>query len=60
MAAARDIADAIPGAHLRTLPAVGHFLARDDWATYADELRALAGRADEQPSTIGHKCGKAC
>ncbi len=53
VAAARDIADAIPGARLRTLPGVGHFLARDVWATYADELRALANRADEQPPTIG-------
>ncbi|WP_030797335.1 alpha/beta fold hydrolase, partial [Streptomyces sp. NRRL S-337] len=50
VAAARDIAAAIPGARLRTLPGVGHFLARDVWATYADELRALANRAaDRQP-----------
>ncbi|WP_310723432.1 alpha/beta hydrolase [Streptomyces sp. N2A] len=50
VAAARDIAAAIPGARLRTLSGVGHFLARDVWATYADELRALADRAaDRQP-----------
>jgi pimeloyl-ACP methyl ester carboxylesterase len=49
VAAARHIADAVPGARLRTLPGVGHFLARDVWAIYADELRALAGRAGEQP-----------
>ncbi|BDM74342.1 alpha/beta hydrolase (plasmid) [Streptomyces nigrescens] len=49
VAAARDIAAAVPGARLRTLSGVGHFLARDVWATYADELRALADRADKQP-----------
>lgn len=48
VAAARDIAAAVPGARLRTLPGVGHFLARDVWATYADELRALADNADGQ------------
>ncbi|MGW2403126.1 alpha/beta fold hydrolase [Streptomyces sp. NPDC001739] len=54
VAAARDIAAAIPGARLRTLPGVGHFLARDVWATYAGELRALADRAaDGQPRING-------
>ncbi|TJZ57155.1 alpha/beta hydrolase [Streptomyces piniterrae] len=53
VAAARDIADAVPNARVRTLPGVGHFLARDTWATYADELRALANRADEQPQIDG-------
>ncbi|MFF4284031.1 alpha/beta fold hydrolase [Streptomyces sp. NPDC001633] len=54
VAAARDIAAAIPGARLRTLPGVGHFLARGVWATYAGELRALADRAaDGQPRTNG-------
>ncbi|UNO44295.1 alpha/beta hydrolase [Streptomyces sp. MST-110588] len=51
--AAHDIAAAIPGASLHTLPGVGHFLARDVWTTYADELRALADRTDEQPQTSG-------
>ena len=46
VAAARYIAAAVPGARLRIMPGVGHFLARDVWATYADELRALADRAD--------------
>jgi pimeloyl-ACP methyl ester carboxylesterase len=50
MSAARDIAAAIPGARLRSVPGVGHFLARDVWATYADELRALADQAHEQPA----------
>ncbi|GAA2758006.1 alpha/beta fold hydrolase [Actinopolymorpha rutila] len=45
--AAHDLADAVPGARLRTLPGVGHFLTRDVWATCADELRALADRANE-------------
>ena len=53
VAAARDIAAAIPGARLRTLPGAGHFLARDVWATYADELRALADCAGERPQTNG-------
>ena len=47
--AARDIATAVPGSRLRTLPGVGHFLIGDVWATYADELRAFADDADEQP-----------
>ena len=47
--AAHDIAAAVPGSRLRTLPGVGHFLIGDVWATYADELRAFADGADEQP-----------
>ncbi|MFI0712340.1 alpha/beta fold hydrolase [Streptomyces inhibens] len=54
VAAACDITAAVPGARLHTLPGVGHFLARDVWATYANELRALADRADEQPPTVAH------
>ncbi|GAA1879084.1 alpha/beta fold hydrolase [Streptantibioticus ferralitis] len=50
--AARDIAAAVPGARLRTVPDVGHFLARDAWATYANELRALADPADQQPPAV--------
>ncbi|MGW2258109.1 alpha/beta fold hydrolase [Streptomyces sp. NPDC001780] len=46
VSAARDIAAAVPGARLRVLPDVGHFLVGDIWATYADELRALADRVD--------------
>ncbi|MEY9877822.1 pimeloyl-ACP methyl ester carboxylesterase [Streptacidiphilus sp. MAP12-33] len=45
VAAARDIAAAVPGARLRIVPGVGHFLARDAWPVYAAELRALADRA---------------
>ncbi|MFF4738489.1 alpha/beta fold hydrolase [Streptomyces sp. NPDC001262] len=40
--AARDIAAAVPGARLTTMPGLGHFLARDVWAVYATEVRALA------------------
>ena len=42
--AAHDLAAAVPGARLRTMPGVGHFLSRDVWSTYADELRAISGR----------------
>jgi hypothetical protein len=35
------------------VPGVGHFLVRDAWATYADELRVLAHRAGEQPQING-------
>ncbi|WP_255953805.1 alpha/beta fold hydrolase [Streptomyces odontomachi] len=51
--AARDIADAIPGARLYTRPGVGHFLTRDVWAGYADELRALADRAEGRGTARG-------
>lgn len=42
VSAAHDIAAAVPGARLRTMPDAGHFLFTDDWAAYADELRAFA------------------
>ncbi|MFD8542467.1 alpha/beta fold hydrolase [Streptomyces sp. NPDC059649] len=51
--AAHHIAAAIPGARLLTLPGVGHFLAHDVWATYADALRTLADRADQRPQING-------
>ncbi|MEU6170467.1 alpha/beta hydrolase [Streptantibioticus parmotrematis] len=51
--AAYDIAAAVPGARLRTMPGVGHFLARASWPAYADEIRALADRADTRPSVAG-------
>lgn len=50
--AGRDIAAAIPGARLRILPGLGHFLVRDVWTTYANEMRAIADRADGQPLTV--------
>ncbi len=57
VAAARDIAAAVPRARLRTLRGVGHFLASDVWTTYAEGLRALADGTDEQPqiSEVTHK-----
>jgi pimeloyl-ACP methyl ester carboxylesterase len=42
--AARAIAAAVPGARLVILPHVGHFLTREVWTHYAEELRALADR----------------
>ncbi|WNM29608.1 alpha/beta hydrolase [Streptomyces sp. Li-HN-5-11] len=43
--AAHHIAAAVPGARLRTLPGVGHFLPHDVWSAYADELRAISDQA---------------
>ncbi|ARF58479.1 alpha/beta fold hydrolase [Streptomyces gilvosporeus] len=57
VAAAHDIAAAVAGARLRTLPGVGHFLTRDAWSTYAGQLRALADRAHEQPSVNSPAAG---
>ncbi len=61
--AARDIAAAIPGARLRTLPGVGHFLARDVWSTYAAEIRALADHssalADQSSAFADHNSAPA-
>lgn len=48
VSAAHAIAAAIPGARLRTLPDVGHFLSQDTWPTYADELRALVPSNSER------------
>jgi pimeloyl-ACP methyl ester carboxylesterase len=45
--AARDIAAAIPGATLRIVPDVGHFLPRHAWPTYAAAIRDLA---DQRPA----------
>jgi pimeloyl-ACP methyl ester carboxylesterase len=42
VSAAREIAAAIPGARLRTLDGLGHFLSREFWPIYATEIRALA------------------
>ncbi|MEU9124388.1 alpha/beta hydrolase [Streptomyces sp. NPDC048506] len=47
--AARDLAAAIPDAHLRTMPDVGHFLTRDDWPAYAAAIRAHADHAGPNP-----------
>ena len=44
--AARALARAISGARLRTFPGVGHDLPRAMWPVYADEIRAVADRAN--------------
>lgn len=44
-AAGRRTAAAMPGARLVTFPGVGHFLPREVWPRYADEIRALADHA---------------
>ncbi|MFY1692434.1 alpha/beta fold hydrolase [Plantactinospora sp. WMMB782] len=41
-AAARDIAAAVPGARLRILPGLGHFVTSEHWTSYADEIHLLA------------------
>ena len=48
--AARDIAAAIPGARLRIMPGVGHFLSRGAWPVYAATLREFADHAARRPS----------
>ncbi|GAA4609597.1 alpha/beta hydrolase [Actinoplanes octamycinicus] len=48
--AARDIAAAVPSARLRIVPDAGHFLSRDLWSVYADEVHALAGRLPTRPT----------
>jgi pimeloyl-ACP methyl ester carboxylesterase len=46
-AAGRATARAIPGAHLRLIPGMGHDLPRDLWPTIVDEIAATAARADQ-------------
>ncbi|AEV84500.1 hydrolase [Actinoplanes sp. SE50] len=46
--AARAIAAAVPGARLRIIPGAGHFLSRDLWNVYAEEIHAIGG-----PSACG-------
>jgi len=43
--AARQTAAAIPGARLRVLPGVGHFIPRELWPLYALEVRTIADQA---------------
>lgn len=40
--AARHTAAAIPGARLRVLPGMGHFIPRELWPLYAREVRTIA------------------
>ncbi|HEY1179045.1 MAG TPA: alpha/beta hydrolase, partial [Phytomonospora sp.] len=47
--AARDLAAAVPGARLITLPGVGHDLPSAMWPRYVDEIRALADRNPTPP-----------
>jgi pimeloyl-ACP methyl ester carboxylesterase len=44
-AAGRRTAAAIKDARLRVFPGLGHFMPRELWPAYADEIRALADRA---------------
>jgi pimeloyl-ACP methyl ester carboxylesterase len=49
-AAARRTAAAINGAQLRVFPGLGHYLPRELWPAVADEIRALANRAQQPPT----------
>jgi pimeloyl-ACP methyl ester carboxylesterase len=49
-AAARRTAAAIDGAQLRILPGLGHFLPRELWPAFADEIRTLADQAPQPPA----------
>jgi pimeloyl-ACP methyl ester carboxylesterase len=49
-AAARRTAAAIDGARLRIFPGLGHYLPRELWPAFADEIRSLADRATQQPA----------
>ena len=40
--AARHTSAAVTNARLRLLPGMGHFIPRELWAVYADEMRAVA------------------
>jgi pimeloyl-ACP methyl ester carboxylesterase len=47
--AGRRTATAIPGARLRVLPGMGHFIPRELWPAYASEIRDLADRVPATP-----------
>ena len=49
-AAARRTAAAIDGARLRIFPGLGHYLPRELWPDFADEIRALADQAQHPPA----------
>ncbi len=53
--AGRDTARAIPGARLRVLPGMGHFIPRELWTGYAGEVRA---NADLAAASAGHSTGR--
>ena len=49
-AAARHTAAAIDGARLRIFPGLGHYLPKELWPAFADEIRALADEAQQPPA----------
>ncbi len=56
-AAARRTAAAIHGARLRIFPGLGHYLPRELWPAFADEIRALADQAAQPPASPAAQLG---
>ncbi|GAA2848749.1 alpha/beta hydrolase [Actinoplanes cyaneus] len=58
VAAARDIAAAVPAARLHIVPGAGHFLSRDLWSVYAGAVQALASRLPASPTDDPPRSGR--